>query len=188
MIVDALGRGEQIIILRKGGISEGRGGFKVEHPRFLLFPTLFHQQRDGVVPAAQNRFDELARNFPPPDRLRLEFFAELASAERLDSPSQAEALRGQHIWRDDVIAGRFDWGREQAIFALAVKVFRLPRAIELPLSPAHGGCKSWVELENEIATDEAKPVLAPAEFENKLDRLRVALNGASAPVPLSGSP
>ena len=28
MVVDALGRGEQIIILRKGGISEGRGGFK----------------------------------------------------------------------------------------------------------------------------------------------------------------
>ena len=44
IVVDALIRGEQIIVLRKGGISEGPGGFKVDQPEFLLFPTLFHQQ------------------------------------------------------------------------------------------------------------------------------------------------
>ncbi|HKS37709.1 MAG TPA: DUF1802 family protein, partial [Verrucomicrobiae bacterium] len=55
--MDALGRGEQIIILRKGGITERRGGFKPEHAEFLLFPTLFHQQRDSVVPDAQVRYD-----------------------------------------------------------------------------------------------------------------------------------
>src|SRR5258705_3213217 len=38
IVVDALGRGEQIVILRKGGIREGRGGFHVEHPQFWLFP------------------------------------------------------------------------------------------------------------------------------------------------------
>ena len=52
IVVDALGRGDQIIILRKGGISEGRGGFKVEHEQFLLFPTLFHQQRESVTDSA----------------------------------------------------------------------------------------------------------------------------------------
>ncbi|HEY6229533.1 MAG TPA: DUF1802 family protein, partial [Verrucomicrobiae bacterium] len=57
VIVDALGTGRQIVILRKGGISEGRGGFQVDHPEFLLFPTLFHQQRESVLPEAQARFD-----------------------------------------------------------------------------------------------------------------------------------
>ena len=38
-MIDALGRGEQIIILRKGGIHEGRGGFQVDQPEFWLFPT-----------------------------------------------------------------------------------------------------------------------------------------------------
>ncbi len=28
VVVDALGRGDQIIILRKGGLSEGRDGFR----------------------------------------------------------------------------------------------------------------------------------------------------------------
>src|SRR4051812_6082305 len=141
IVVDALGRGEQIIILRKGGISEGRGGFKVEQPRFLLFPTLFHQQRESVVPSAQGRHDEIAPGFPPPERLRLEYFAEVVDAKKLDSLADAAALRGQHIWRDEVINERFDWGRDKAIFALAVRVFRLPQAVEMPMLPAYGGGK-----------------------------------------------
>ncbi len=175
VVVDALGRGEQIVILRKGGISEGRGGFQMEQPRFLLFPTLFHQQRESVIAPAQARYDLIAPNFPPTDRLRLEFFAEVVFAEQLHSLSQANALRGQHVWRDEVIAERFDWGQEKAIFALAVKIFRLPEAIELPMLPAYGGCKSWIELDREIVTDGARPVLPDAEFERKLGRLRSAL-------------
>lgn len=175
VVVDALGRGEQILILRKGGISEGRGGFKLEHPRFPLFPTLFHQQRESVIPSAQARFDELAPHFPAPDKLRLEFFAEIVFAEQLQSLEQANALRGQHVWRDEVIAERFDWGREKAIFALGVRVHQLRRAIELPMLPSYSGCKSWIEMEQEIATDGSKPVLDEHEFEQKLDRLRGAL-------------
>src|SRR3954470_17996590 len=115
VIVDALGQGVQIVILRKGGISEGRGGFKPEHSEFLLFPTLFHQQRESVLPAARDRFDIIAPNFPPPDKLRLEFFARVVTAQRLDSLEKASALRGQHVWRDEVIAERFDWGRDKTI-------------------------------------------------------------------------
>jgi len=175
VIVDALGRGEQILILRKGGISEGRDGFKVEQSRFLLFPTLFHQQRDSVLPAAQARFDQIAPGFPPADVLRMEFFAEVLLAKRLDSLTQAQALRGQHVWREEVIAERFEWGRDQGIFALAVRVFRLPRRIEMPMRPKYGGCKSWIELNEDIPTDDARPVLGNAAFEEKLGRFCAVL-------------
>ena len=57
VVVDALGHGEQIIILRKGGMAEGAAGFKPEHSRFWLFPTLFHQQRESVLESAQKRWD-----------------------------------------------------------------------------------------------------------------------------------
>jgi hypothetical protein len=178
VIVDALGRGDQIIILRKGGISESPGGFKMEHPRFLLFPTLFHQQRDSVILSAQNRFDQLSTHFPPPDKLRLEFFAETAASAKLNSLAEANALRGQHVWRDDVIAGRFDWGRGKSIFALAVRVFQLPQPVELPLLPAYAGCKSWVELDRDLPADNARPVLTDAAFAAKLGRFRDALGDA----------
>ncbi len=38
-IVAALGQGAQTILLRKGGIAEGRAGFRPEHDKFWLFPT-----------------------------------------------------------------------------------------------------------------------------------------------------
>jgi hypothetical protein len=187
IVVDALGRGEQIIILRKGGISEGRGGFKVEQPQFLLFPTLFHQQRESVVPSAQARNDEIAPGFPPSDRLRLEYFAEVVEAKKLDSLADATALRGQHIWRDEVISERFDWGKDKAIFALAVRVFRLPQAVELPMLPTYGGCKSWIEVDSEIDTNGAMPVLPDAAFAAKLAGFRASLEGKGMPV-VSASP
>ncbi len=178
VIVDSLGRGDQIIILRKGGIREGPGGFKMEHERFFLFPTLFHQQRDSVLPSAQNRFDQLAPHFPPPGKLRLEFFAETAASAKLNSPSDARALNGQHVWRDEVIAERFDWGRDKSISALAVRVFQLPQPVELPLLPAYAGCKSWVELDHDLPVENARPVLSDTAFAVKLDAFRTALGEA----------
>jgi len=138
------------------------------HPRFLLFPTLFHQQRNSVLPAAQARYDLIASHFPPADTLRLEFFAEVAATARLTSPAEANALRGQHVWRDEVIAERFDWGRDKGIFALAVRIFRLPCAIEMPMLPDYGGCKSWIELEQDILTAGSLPVLTDSQFTGKL--------------------
>lgn len=176
VIVDALGRGEQIVIFRKGGISEERDGFQVDHPEFLLFPTLFHQQRESVLPAAQRRFDEISRTFPPSDVLRFEFFARVIDWRNLDSLQDAEQLRGQHCWRDDVIAERFAWGKTRNIFALAARVFRLTVPVDLPNLPEYGGCKSWIELAQTIATSEAAPVLDDAVFAEKLAKFQGALS------------
>jgi len=179
VVVDALLRGEQIVLLRKGGLREGRGGFHIEHPEFLLFPTLFHQQRESVTPTAQARFDELAPHFPPPETLRVEGFARVIEWRRLESLEAARQLRGQHIWRDDVIDERFDWGREKHIHALAVRVFRLDKPLELPMRPAYGGCKSWIELEVEVPIKGARPVLAEAEFADRLAQFQKALEPVS---------
>lgn len=176
VIVDALGRGDQILILRKGGISEGRDGFRIEHPKFFLFPTLFHQQRESVTVDAQARFDEIAPRLPPPELVRIEYFAQAVVWRKLDSLSAAESLRGQHCWRDEIIEARFDWGKAKNIFAIAVRVHRLPLALELPMLPTYGGCKSWVELEKDVPVIGAVPVLEEPVFDQKLQRFLAALN------------
>jgi hypothetical protein len=175
VVVDALLRGEQIVIVRKGGLREGRGGFQVEHPEFLLFPTLFHQQRESVLTTAQARYDEIAPHFPPPEILRIEGFARVIEWRRLSSLEDVQQLRGQHIWRDGVIAERFDWGRDKHIHALAVKVFRLESVLESPMHPGYGGCKSWIELEEEINVKGARPALAETAFADKLKQFQKAL-------------
>src|ERR1044072_3477592 len=99
IVVDALGPGGQILVFRKGGISEGRKGFQVEHSEFLFFPTLFHQQRESVLPAAQMRFAQIAPDLPDSTILRLQYFARVIDWRKLESAELAERLRGQHIWR-----------------------------------------------------------------------------------------
>ena len=175
VVTDALQRGDQIIIFRKGGLREGPGGFQIEHPEFLLFPTLFHQ-REAVLPVARARYDALAHHFPAPEILRLEGFARIVAWQRLESIETAQRLGGQHIWRDEVIARRFDWGRSKEIHVLAVRVFALAQPVELPMLAAYGGCKSWIELERDISTDGAEPVLNDAEFSARLRRFEDALD------------
>jgi len=181
IVVDALLRGEQIVIFRKGGLREGRAGFQIEHPEFWLFSTLFHQQRESVIPAARARFDELAPNFPPPGVLRLEAFARVVEWRQLDQLESARRLQGQHIWRNEVIADRFDWGRSKQIYAMAVRVFRLPKPVELPMRPSYGGCKSWIELEEEIAIADARPTLDDVAFSAKLEEFQNALGSVANP-------
>lgn len=175
-MIDALGRGEQIIILRKGGIHEGRGGFQVDQPEFWLFPTLFHQQGDSVTAGAAERFREIADEFPPEDTLRLEYFATVADWRKLENEEAALRLDGQHIWKDNVVRERFSWGREQGIFALAVRVHRLPQPVDLPMLKEYGGCKSWIDLDETPATKGPTPVLDDLAFETKLDAFRKALD------------
>ncbi len=42
-VCQALAVGRQTILLRKGGIAEGPGGFRAEHDAFWLLPTYFHE-------------------------------------------------------------------------------------------------------------------------------------------------
>jgi hypothetical protein len=172
IVVDALGQGKQIIILRKGGIAEGRGGFKMEHGEFLLFPSLFHQQRDSVIPDAQKRYDSIAPELPSPEEVRIDFFCKVVEWQKLESLSGAKAMRGHHIWTDRTIEERFEWGRELAIFAIAVRVFRLAKPFVGPMRSQYGGCKSWIDLETEIDPHGAAPVLTEDEFAKKLSEIR----------------
>ena len=167
VVVDALGHGEQIIILRKGGMAEGAAGFKPEHSRFWLFPTLFHQQRESVLESAQKRWDELQPVLPPVDLIRIEYYAEVVDWKLLATLEEAQKLKGRHIWSDEIIASRFDWGKQKNIHALVVRVYRLPAPVELSMSPAYAGCKSWIELEQDLDVAGCLPVLTDAEMQAK---------------------
>lgn len=175
IIVDALERGDQTLILRKGGIAEGRGGFQVAHERFLLFPTGFHEQRDLVIESAQDRFDALSGLPEKGDPIRISSYAEVAESLRVEDLERAKRLEGQHIWRPEVIEQRYEWGRAEGIYAIAVRVYKLPAPVVFEPKPEYGGCKSWVEMERAIPTVDASPVLSDSEFAERLNAFRAAL-------------
>ncbi|MDX1950532.1 MAG: DUF1802 family protein [Verrucomicrobiota bacterium] len=174
VVVDALERGEQILIFRKGGIHEGKGGFKPEHSQFLFFPTRFHQQRESVLPEAQERFDRISPLFHD-QQLSIHSWAEVADAIQIRDLQMAKRLGNQHIWREEVIGQRFEWGREQSIHCLLLRVHKLPRGVVIPMLPEYGGCKSWIELAEPIETEGSSAVIPDGEFSRRLDEIRSIL-------------
>ena len=59
-VIDALSRGEQVILIRKGGIADPK--FGVEADRFYLYPTYFHQQKsEPAIMAADILCQDLRR-------------------------------------------------------------------------------------------------------------------------------
>ena len=126
-VCEAIAAGRQTIILRKGGIHEGREGFRVQHSRFWLYPTNFHQAADGLAPdAGQFISRALAGTKPgpgvvPTNSIRL--FAEVAEVRELRSESVALRLAGQHVWSDATVRQRFAY-RQPGLFLLVVRILR----------------------------------------------------------------
>jgi hypothetical protein len=163
VVVDALGRGEQIIILRKGGIHEQRGEFRVEHRAFWLYPTQFHEAESSVIPSKRPAVREIAAAARP-DQLVIEWFAEVAAVHELADLDSVRRLQGRHIWSEQVLQQRFEFGRAPGLHALVVRVSRAAAPLQIPISPAYGGCKSWIELASTPAQSGLTPVMSDAEF------------------------
>jgi hypothetical protein len=62
---------------------------------------------------------------------------------------------------------------------MALRVFRLPEERVLPLLASYGGCKSWVELEEDFTTANSPPVLDDEAFASKLVAFQSALEAVA---------
>ncbi|MGI8957700.1 MAG: DUF1802 family protein [Chthoniobacterales bacterium] len=139
-VCDALGSGRQSVIIRKGGIAEGRDGFAFRYRKFFLFPTFFHEQLERV------RFPDTRLPQPRPDEIEIRFFAQVEKARLLTRWEDVRALAPLHILRESVVRERFEYDEAPGVHVAFVKIFRLGPVWRFPDAKAYGGCRSWVEL------------------------------------------
>ncbi|MGC4015394.1 MAG: DUF1802 family protein [Luteolibacter sp.] len=146
VVCDALAAGRQTVILRKGGIHEGRAGFSFAHDSFFLFPTRFHAQGDHVTEGLITPMPEWQTG----DTIRITHHAKALWAKTLTDWSQVEALAPYHIYAPELVRERFDWeGKGMStgsIHVALVQVSQLTAPWEFPYAPKYGGCRSWVNL------------------------------------------
>ena len=157
LVCETLGRGEQSIILRKGGIAEGRDGFRFKHGEFFLFPTLFHEQ------IARTRLPEDTR-LPEPKQgvVEIQCFARVEWDGVIKDWAVAKALAPHHIWQESEIEARFNYDKISELSLAFVRVYRLDPSWTLSDSPAYGGCRSWITLPDLPADVRLLPVLDDA--------------------------
>ena len=170
VICRALAEGRQALILRKGGIAESGGTFRPEHAEFLLYPTYFHEHRAGVKPEYLPLLETAVSRMPSAGTIRLTHLVRVVEVRHITDLDAALALDGLHAWTPEVVKQRFHY-RMPGLFALAVRVFRLPEPVERVERPEYAGCKTWVELDEPAGTDGAEPVLSDEQFADHLARI-----------------
>lgn len=170
LVCDALGCGGQSIIIRKGGIAEGRAGFRFEHPEFFLFPTLFHEQvaKLKLPPETALPSQRSDGHHEVAFRVRVEWTQDVADL------AIAQTLAPFHIWRDSEIEKRFRYAlpasqREamrtgvetdgHGVSVAFVRVEKMSEPFVFPDSPKFGGCRSWIHLPELPAGMTTAPVI-----------------------------
>ena len=171
IVCEAMGRGDQSVILRKGGIAEGRAGFAFRHSEFFLFPTFFHEQ------LGKTRLPDAKIPKERAGEIEIQFFARTVAVREITSWEIIAALEPLHILEQSVVRERFDYDDRPGVHVALVRAFRLRPSWIFPNSPRYGGCRSWVTLPDCPATW-LEPVLTDQEHSKlveKFDRLLLPL-------------
>lgn len=152
-VVAALGRGEQIVLIRKGGIADP--SFGVEAERFYLYPTYFHQGEAEARPGVTiTHWCEVVRTWSVRDE---ESLAKIAA---------------EVVLPYDTLEARYRFRPDQALYVIAVRTYALARPAEVRFRDEYGGCKSWVSVDEEIPIDGSTPVLQEVELQARIDALQ----------------
>lgn len=171
VVCEALAAGGQSLVLRKGGLHEGRDGFRVQQDEFWLFPTRYHQQPDELTTNAQPLMERALSRRPSAGTIRLDTYAVVEQVIRIEDETGLPRLTGLHILSERTLAERFAY-RTPGLFALLVRVYWQAEGWAIADSPHLAGCRSWVELPQALPTAGLQPVLSDADHRRRMETIR----------------
>ncbi|MFD0672987.1 DUF1802 family protein [Cohnella sp. GCM10027633] len=175
--VDALASGRQVIVLRKGGIAEETKEFKLESPRFFLFPSYEHQKPHLMKEEARAAvLSTQAEALADPDTVRIAYYAEATHDLEVTDEETLLRLDALHVWTHDYAAERLKWKKTKPLHVLVLRVYALDEPVMLPVDERYGGCKSWLNIPA-IDSDARRPVLSDERFEERVREVLECVNG-----------
>ena len=169
VVCEAIGSGKQCVILRKGGLAEGRDGFAFKHREFFLFPTWFHEQLEKTnLPAGTMLPLQLE------GEIEIQHAATLEWSRLVTDASRLPALRPFHILDESVVEERFRYDELPGIHVGFVRGFRLASPCRLAMQKSFGGCRSWLDLPG-LEDAELVPVISDEEHAARRNALQTLL-------------
>ncbi len=178
--VQSLAQGEQILLLRKGGIHEDGKDFRVIHPEFLLFPTYEHQREELLKPGHQQALASLLEATPKAESITFSHWARAEEIIEVEEQEKVDDLASFHIWTDEYAQSRLRWKPMLPLSILLLRVYRMESPVTVPYIKEYGGCTSWVEILPRIDLGQLEPVLDDAEFQRQVDAIKGSLGLAVA--------
>ena len=173
--VDALARGQQILLLRKGGIHEDGKDFRVIHPEFLLYPTYEHQREDLLKDDHQPALSRLLEESPRSDSIAFTHFASVEELLEVEAQEKVDDLSPHHIWTDAYAQARLHWKPMLPLSIMLLRVYRIEQPVTVPFIPEYGGCKSWVDIIPRVDLGTLTPALSDEAFQQEVEAIRGSL-------------
>lgn len=177
-VVHAFARGEQLVLIRKGGLADATRGFEIVSKQFVFYPTFEHQTVNFIRQPYRQYLDHALAQRPAEDQLRLELGGLVVSSTSVHDSALISRLEPVHIYNDAFLEQRLRWQPDQPLVVVVVRAFRLPSPKFLPVASRYAGCKSWVELEQPIPLHGATPVLDDKAFDERLKHVQTILVGS----------
>jgi hypothetical protein len=176
VICEALGRGDQSLLLHQAGTDEGDPAFLRNEAQFWLFPTFSQQQQTGIIEDAKTLLQQVETDRPPSGTVRVQYWAEITTIYRVREALPAVLLAHLHYYSEETVLQRLEagLGGVGGLYVLVVRVWKPPRAVEIAeaADPASRPC--WVELAQPLSTENSTPALDDDSFrivQKQLDML-----------------
>jgi hypothetical protein len=155
-VIDALGRGAQIVLIRKGGLADQ--SFGVEAQRFYLFPTNYHDAGGAE-----------------PSHVRITHWAEAVKTWQIKDAAMLPRLEALTILDAAAIETRYRFRPDQAINVIAVRAYRLANPADVVMKPEYSGCRSWVSIDEEIGIDGSVAALSEVILDAQINSIDILL-------------
>ena len=177
---DAIGRGEQILLLRKGGIHEDGKDFRVIHREFLLYPTYEHQKADLLRTEHQPALEALLDRPRNDEQITFTHFAVAEEVLEVEEQGKVDDLAPHYIWTTGYAQSRLRWKPMLPLSVMLLRAYRLQAPVAVPWIPEYSGCTSWVEVLTDVPLGRLEPVLSDTEFRAQVNTIKGSLELAVA--------
>lgn len=175
-VLRAMARGEQLVLIRKGGLIEPGAGFELAAAAFVFYPTFEHQAVNYLREPYRHDFDDAVRDRAPQGQVRIELAGAAVSSHRSDDAGIVERLAPFHIYNEAFVSQRLKWQPDQPLTIVVVRALRFTRPQMVTVVPRYAGCKSWVDLETPVSLEDVQPVLDDSTFQQRLRELTARLS------------
>ncbi|VXD25065.1 conserved hypothetical protein [Planktothrix serta PCC 8927] len=178
--IQALQQGETIMLLRKGGIREQGGKFKVDQEKILLYPTFEHQQSSLLKPEYANLVQPVPSGWHS-ETVKISSFAEITdilSWNNSQQESLIHSLKNFHIWNEIFVRDRLQFKPQQPLYILLLRTYKLSQVYNIPYHPSYGGCRSWIKLQEPISLENRIPVLTQEDYDQQVSTIAQILQSS----------
>ena len=173
--VEAMAQGDQVLLLRKGGIHEEGKDFRVIHDEFLFYPTYLHQKEDLLQPSHQLALRKMLEETQDDTKVTFTYWATAEEVLEISDQEKVDDLEPHYIWTTAYAQSKLHWKPMLPLSVMLLRVYKLEKPVTVSYLPEYGGCTSWVEVLTDVNLGNMEPVLDDAAFQKQVDEIKGSL-------------